>query len=223
MEIAGINKPSVLTPEEVQNQRATLTGDLESFLTLLVTQLKNQDPLEPMDATEFSAQLAQFAAVEQGIKTNKNLESLISMSKTGQVSAAVSYLGKVIEAEGNKAPLANGKAEFSYALDKPAAITSLTIFNDRGRAVFSTAGETSLGTHTVVWDGVDANGNTLPDGVYTLGVGALDNEKNQIGVKTRFKGLVDGADTSDNIIKLSVGGVAVPLDKILSVHDPKGI
>lgn len=221
MEISGINTPTVVTPAEAQAQRSSLSGDLESFLKLLITQLKNQDPLEPLNATDFTAQLAQFAAVEQGIKTNKNLESLISMSKTGQVSAAVSYLGKVIEAEGNKAPLANGKVEFSYILDKPAAIVSVTVFDDKGRAVFSTTGETSLGSHTFIWDGVDTNGNTLTDGIYTLAVGALDKEKNPVGVTTRFKGLVDGADTSGDTIKLSVGGVTVPLDKILSVRDPK--
>lgn len=221
MEVSNTNTPTILTPEEAQAQRGSLSGDLESFLKLLITQLKNQDPLEPLNATDFTAQLAQFAAVEQGIKTNKNLESLIGMAKAGQFSAAVSYLGRIIEAEGNKAPLANGKAEFSYTLDKPATIVSVTVFDDKGKAVFSTAGETAFGSHTFIWDGLDANGNTLPDGIYSLGVGALDKEGNPIGVMTRFKGLVDGADTSGDIINLSVGGVIVPLDKILSVQDPK--
>lgn len=221
MEVAGTNTPTIVSPEEAQSQRASLTGDLESFLRLLITQLKNQNPLEPLDATDFTAQLAQFAAVEQGIKTNKNLESLISMSKIGQVAAAVSYLGKVIEAEGNKAPLANGKAEFSYTLDGPAAIVSVTVFDDKGRPVFSTPGKITAGTHEFIWDGVDDQGNTLSDGVYTLAVGALDREKNPVGVTTRFKGLVDGAETAGDIIQLSVGGVTVPLDKILSVRDPK--
>ncbi len=223
MEVADVKQPTLVTPEEAQAKRASLSGDLESFLKLLVTQLKNQDPLDPMDATQFTAQLAQFASVEQAIKTNKNLESLIGMTKSGQVSAAVSYIGKIIEAEGNKAPLANGKAEFSYTLDEPAALVSVTVFDANGRAVLSTTGEITMGTHEFVWNGVDAQGNTRPDGVYTLGVGAVDKEGIQIGVMTRFKGLVDGADTSDDIIKLTVGGVAVPMDKILSVTEPKGI
>ena len=223
MEVADVKQPTIVTPAEAQAQRASLSGDLESFLKLLITQLKNQDPLEPLNATEFTAQLAQFATVEQGIKTNKNLESLINMTKSGQVAAAVSYLGKTIEAEGNKAPLANGKAEFSYTLDEPAALVSVTVFDANDRAVFSTTGKITIGTHEFIWNGIDAQGNTRPDGVYPLGVGALDKQGNQIGVTTRFKGLVDGADTSGDIIKLSVGGVAVPMDKILSVKEPKDI
>lgn len=216
-------QPAILSPEEAQAQRTSLSGDLESFLKLLVTQLKNQDPLEPLDAAEFTAQLAQFAAVEQGIKTNKNLESLIGMTKAGQLSAAVSYLGKSIEAEGNKAPLVNGKAEFSYTLEVPAALVSVTVFDANGRAVFSTTGEITAGTHEFVWNGTDAQGNPRPDGVYSLGVGAVDKEGNQIGVQTRFRGLVDGADTSGDIINLLVGGVAVPMDKVLSIKEPKDI
>lgn len=223
MEVADVKQPTLLTPQEAQAKRASLSGDLESFLKLLITQLKNQDPLEPLNATDFTAQLAQFAAVEQAIKTNKNLENLIGMTRSSQVSAAVNYLGKTIEAEGNKAPLANGKAEFSYTLDEPAALVSVTVFDANGRAVFSTTGDTTLGTHEFIWNGIDSQGISRPDGVYTLGVGAVDKEGKQIGVMTRFKGLVDGADTSDDIIKLMVGGVAVPIDKILSVKDPKGI
>lgn len=223
MEIAGTNIPTIVTPAEAQAQRSSLSGDLESFLNLLITQLKNQDPLDPLDATEFTAQLAQFAAVEQAIKTNKNLESLIDMSKTGQVSAAVSYLGKIIEAEGTKAPLVNGKVEFSYTLSEPATLVSVTVFDATGKAVFSTTGEITIGTHEFIWNGIDSQGNPRPDGVYSLGVGAVDKEGKQIGVITRFKGLVDGADTSGDIIQLSIGGVAVPMDKILSVREPKNI
>ena len=98
MEVTPTNTAETPAPDPGPN-RASLTGDLESFLLLLVTQLKNQDPLSPLDSNEFAAQLAQFATVEQAIKTNKNLDDLIAISKAGQVAAAVSYLGKTIEAE----------------------------------------------------------------------------------------------------------------------------
>lgn len=204
-----------------ENSRTTLTGDLESFLLLLTTQLKNQDPLEPLDSTEFAAQLAQFATVEQGIQTNKNLNDLIGISKAGQTAAAVSYLGKTIEAEGDTVPLIDGAAEYAYTLPTTAASVTLAIANDQGRVVYSATGETAPGRHGFVWDGVDSQGAQLEPGVYRLLVGAVDGDGDQIPAKTHIIGRVDGADTSGDTIDLSIGEVNIPLDKILSVKETK--
>jgi flagellar basal-body rod modification protein FlgD len=220
MEVTPTNtteKPA-LAPE---SDRATLTGDLESFLLLLTTQLKNQDPLEPLDSNEFAAQLAQFATVEQAIKTNDNLNNLIGISKAGQTAAAVSYLGKTIEAEGDIAPLIDSKAEYGYTLPSTATSVTLAIANDQGRVVFSTTGETAVGRHSFVWDGVDSQGNELAPGNYRLLIGAVDADGEQISAKTRIVGRVDGADTSGDTINLSIGGVGVALDKVLSVKETK--
>ena len=218
MEVTPTNTTETPAPAPTPN-RATLTGDLESFLLLLVTQLKNQDPLSPLDSNEFAAQLAQFATVEQAIKTNENLNNLIGISKAGQAAAAVSYLGKTIEAEGDTAPLIDGRAEYAYTLPSTAASVTLAIANDQGRVVFSATGETAPGKHGFVWDGLDNQGTEVAPGIYRLLVGALDSKGDQIPAKTRIVGRVDGADTSGDTIKLSIGEVSVPLDKILSVKE----
>ena len=220
MEVTPTNTATTPAPDPVPN-RASLTGDLESFLLLLVTQLKNQDPMSPMDSNQFAAQLAQFATVEQAIKTNKNLDDLIGISKDGQAAAAVSYLGKTIEAEGDTAPLIDGKAEYGYTLPTRATVVTLAISNDQGRIVFSTTGETAAGKHSFVWDGVDNQGIEVAPGIYRLLIGALDSEGDQIPAETRIVGRVDGADTSGDTTKLMLGEVSVPLDKVLSVKETK--
>ncbi len=220
MEVTPTNTTETPAPIPASN-RATLTGDLESFLLLLTTQLKNQDPLSPLDSNEFAAQLAQFATVEQAIKTNENLNNLIGISKAGQAAAAVSYLGKTIEAEGDTVPLIDGKAEYAYTLPSIATSVTLAIANDQGKVVFSTTGETAAGKHSFVWDGVDSQGNEVAPGIYRLLVGAVDSKGDQISAETRIIGRVDGADTSGDTTKLSLGGVSVALDKVLSVKETK--
>ena len=218
MEVTPTNTAATPAPAPESN-RASLTGDLERFLLLLTTQLKNQDPLSPLDSNEFAAQLAQFASVEQAIKTNKNLDDLIGISKAGQAAAAVSYLGKTIEAEGDTVPLIDGKAKYAYTLPTKATSVTLAIANDQGRVVFSTTGETATGKHNFVWDGIDNQGIEVAPGIYRLLVGAVDSEGDLIPAETRIVGRVDGADTSGDTIKLSLGEVSVPLDKVLSVKE----
>jgi hypothetical protein len=93
-----------------------LSGNFNTFLTLLTTQLKNQDPMSPMDSSQFTQQLVQFSQVEQSINTNDNLKTLISLTQGRSASDAVSYLGKTATITTGDAPLSNGNADWSYAL-----------------------------------------------------------------------------------------------------------
>src|SRR4249919_2257764 len=124
----------------------TLSGNFDTFLTLLTTQLKNQDPLSPMDSNQFTQQLVQFSQVEQQINSNKNLESLIALTKSQSATNAVSYLGKTLTITDGTAALQNGAANWNYSLPNDAAITKLLITDSRGRPVFATTGETALGS-----------------------------------------------------------------------------
>jgi flagellar basal-body rod modification protein FlgD len=214
--------PSATTANQPANSEASrksLAGDLSQFLNLLTTQLKYQDPLSPMDSTQFTQQLAQFASVEQGIQQNKNLESLIGLTKATQISTGVSYIGRTIEADTNVGALVNGKAEFLYNIPKTAQQTSITVRDAKGQVVVVKQGDTSVGSHNFVWDGKDANGNKMPDGPYTVTVSAMDANKATIPVTTHMLGRVEGVVTSDGTVNVLVGGVAIPLDKILSVKE----
>jgi flagellar basal-body rod modification protein FlgD len=204
-------------PTASETSKAKLTGDLSSFLTLLTTQLKHQDPLEPVDSTEFTSQLAQFAEVEQNIQTNANLEKLIGLSLANQSLTAVSYLGKYVEAVGNTATLANGSASFAYSLPQIADGVAIQIKNEAGVTVAVKPGVTSAGKHDFVWDGKDSQGLALPDGKYTISVAAATADGEAIPVETYTVGVVDSADSSSGSIQISINGVSVPIEDVITV------
>mgnify|MGYP000415501120 CR=1 FL=1 len=108
----------------------SLAGDFDQFLTLLTTQLANQDPLSPMDTTEFTNQLVLFAGVEQQIASNENLEELISLSGGNQAVQAVSYIGKKAEANGNIFQLTENGAEIGYELASEAQPATILTFDE---------------------------------------------------------------------------------------------
>ena len=220
MAVPAVTPPvTTSTAPKSEASRKSLAGDLDQFLNLLTTQLKYQDPLSPMDSTQFTAQLASFATVEQGIQTNKNLESLIGLTQATQVSTGVSYIGRTIEADTNVGALVNGKAEFLYNLPKAASTAVLTVRNDKGEVVLTKQVDKSAGSHKFEWDGKDTNGTQMPDGVYSVAVAAADSNDAKINVTTHMLGRVDGVVMSDGTVSALVGAVAIPLDKIVSVKD----
>ncbi len=149
---------------------SALSQDYTTFLKLLTTQLQNQDPLDPMDSSQFTNQLVQFAGVEQQIKANTNLTSLIALQQAGMAQMALSYIGSVVEVDSNELTLVNGEAGFSYTLEGPAAETTITIKDADGHVVRNVSGSTTAGKHQVAWDGTDTGGNQLDGGLYTVTV-----------------------------------------------------
>ena len=197
---------------------AKLKDDLNKFLNLLVTQLKHQDPLDPMDSTEFTSQLVQFASVEQQIHQNANLEKLIGLQQGSQVSSLVNYIGLRVEADGQKVPLEFGQAQFTYALATNATKNTINIINSKGLSVSSIDGDTATGKHTFIWDGRDKNGIVQPDGDYTAVVTAQDRDGKILPVQQTIFGYVRGASADAGKISLTMGtNIQVPLDGIKSV------
>ncbi len=199
---------------------ARLANTLDDFLLLLTTQLQNQDPLEPMDSSEFTSQLVQFASVEQQISQNRNLEELIKINRINRAASVVSFLDKRIEAAGDTTVLTNGYAEWNYSLPEVAEDVTLTITDSNGETVFETTGEGTIGSHKFVWDGVDQSGEPLPEGQYTLTVAATDVAGEAIVATTTIVGHVTGMETVDDDLVLSIGGIGVSFDKVLSVRPP---
>lgn len=144
----------------------TLAGDFDQFLTLLTTQLQYQDPTNPVDSKEFTQQLVQFTQAEQMVNTNANLEKLIDLQNSSLVASAANYIGKVVDANGNTAPLQNGRAEFHYSLGAAADDVKIAVIDADGNIVYSEAGETGIGQHDFIWNGVANDGTTMPDGPY---------------------------------------------------------
>lgn len=159
----------------------SLAQNFDTFLTMLTVQLKHQDPLSPMDSTQFTNQLVQFAGVEQQINANSNLEKLISAQATNTRAQAINYIGKTVEADTNHVPLqgsvdtesnqiqlTNGSATFKYSLAENSASTLLKIKNSSGTVVRTLTGAFGKGSHEITWDGKDASGNAVADGTYTV-------------------------------------------------------
>ena len=195
--------------------------DLNKFLNLLVTQLKNQDPLDPMDATEFTSQLVQFASVEQQIFANSNLEKLVALEETNQMSTLVEFLGKTVEADARTMPLENASAQFTYTLPVSANKTTISITSSSGQTVYTAEGDATSGQHTFNWDGKSTNDNQQPDGDYTVTVSALDRDGNLMDVTYSIFGRVTGAGVEDGQSSLFMGDkIIIPNDKIKSVKEP---
>lgn len=196
---------------------AQLNDNLNRFLTLLITQLQHQDPLQPMDANEFTQQLVQFASVEQQIYQNANLEKMLALQKATQASNLVNYIGTPVETEGNELFLDGGGAAAHYTLPEQATETRILVRDQKGNAVFSADGETSAGMHTFVWDGSGADGEPLPAGSYTLSVSAVGKDGGSLDVGTSVLALVTGVATDGTEPELIVGNRRVGLADVLAI------
>jgi flagellar basal-body rod modification protein FlgD len=201
------------TGSAAQDAQKSLSANFDTFLTLLTTQLKNQDPLSPMDSNQFTQQLVEFSQVEQQIHSNQNLESLISLTKANSATTAVSYLGKSLTLTDGTAPLMNGQAKWAYSLDNDSSTTKLVITDATGKIVYAGTGETTSGMHAFTWDGKDNSGNTLPDGVYTLKVAAQTADGSSVGTRVASQGTVTEVDLTGTEPLLMIGPMGVPLSK----------
>lgn len=211
----------------VQEQTASavsqekLDENFNRFMTLLVTQLKNQDPLDPLDANDFTSQLVQFSSVEQQIRQNTNLEKLISLQESALGATMVDFLGTTIEAASNEVPLVDGNAEITYTLENVAANVTISIKSAAGLTVFTSDGETEFGKHTFIWNGQDSSGFDQPDGTYTVTISALDRNGELLDVTQTVVGRVTGAGVVDGTVNLFLNDTSVPIFDVISVRETK--
>lgn len=216
--LEGISSTAVTAGNQAARDGQKLDEDLNKFLTLLVTQLQHQDPLDPLDAHEFTAQLVQFASVEQQIYQNNHLEDLLNAYQSAQSAATVAYIGTTVEADSDRLALQDGLARASYSLPEAAAGTTLVVKDDKGRVVHQSPGETAAGRHAFAWDGRDAAGNRLPDGSYSFAAIAKDRDGAPIKTTSTAIGRIEAASFADGKVALFMGDLEVALDDVLAVH-----
>ena len=201
----------------------TLAGNFNTFLTLLTTQLQNQDPLSPMDTNQFTQQLVSFSEVEQQIDTNNNLQQLIQLQSAGQTLAAMPLVGDQIEYNKAQAPLQDGAASYVYTLPSTAAQTMLLVQDASGNVVYSAAGETAAGAHSFAWNGKTSSGQQLPDGgAYTLSVLASGQGQNKITPTVQAIGTVSSVSVENGTPTFDVAGVSVPMSALVTVLQNHG-
>jgi len=209
-------KSATTTGSATAVDQDTLAKNFSQFLTLLTTQLKNQNPLDPLDTNQFTQQLVQFAQVEQQLKQNDQLATLVSLQKTAQSTQALNFVGETVVVDGSTASLANGKANWTLNVPKPATVT-LNIRNATGQNVFTSTYTMQAGLNDFTWDGKSTNGTQWPAGNYTMAVTAKDTTGQTIAVPTEVQGVVNSADLTQNPPVLQVAGSDFTLDKIKRV------
>lgn len=201
------------------SETSGIASNFTQFLQLLTTQLKNQNPLDPLDTNQFTQQLVQFAQVEQQLKSNDQLATLVSLQQTAQQTQALGFVGNTVAVDGQTAQLENNSATWSFNMTKPATAT-FTVTNSTGQTVYSGTYTVQPGQQQFVWDGRGNNGTQYPDGKYKLSVIAKDANNETVAVSTEVQGIVDSVDLTKNPPVLSVGGQEFTLDKIKRVTRP---
>ncbi len=165
----------------------------DAFLTMLVAQLKHQDPLNPMEGADFSAQLAQFSTLEQMFKVNDNLEAIHTDLGPTTDENLIDYIGKEIISQNDSISLSGGDAAGGFYTIGSTANILVNIYDSVGTQVAQViGGQKEAGTHAVEWNGTDGFGDMLPDGSYTFEVIAVDENYNQLQVETTMQGIVSG-------------------------------
>ncbi|HEX3365721.1 flagellar hook assembly protein FlgD [Phenylobacterium sp.] len=211
--------PSSTVSDATAQGLDSLTSNFNTFLTLLTTQLKNQDPTSPLDSNQFTQQLVQMTGVEQQLNTNSLLKQVVS-NTSGGISTAVSLIGKQVKAASDTANLTNGQAQWTYNL--PSAATDLKVqVLDAGGNIVAAVAPTDLtaGDHAFSWNGKDLTGAQLPNGgTYTLQVTATDANGAAIASTNYVQGIVTGVTQNNGTASITINGGAVDWTKVVSVN-----
>lgn len=199
---------------------SSFADDFDDFLTLLVTQLKNQDPTAPMDSNQFTQQIVQFSTVEQEINANKKLEQLVSIAQEGQSGNVVSYVGKDVEVKSDMVTYEEGSdVAFTYELKDEVEQAFITVYDTQDNTVFVGEGTTFAGQNSVSWDGVDKDGNQVEPGVYRIAVDTIDADGVRERQSTYVTGVVSAIDMSSDSPNLIVNTANVSMDDVLMVKN----
>ena len=211
--------PSSTSTADATNALASqqIAGNFQSFLTLLTTQLKNQNPLDPLDTNQFTQQLVEFAGVEQQLKTNDDLTSLISLQQTAQSTQALTFVGKTAVVKGSTAALTNASATWELNIASNSTL-NVSIANSTGQTVFTGQYAATAGNNQpFTWDGKGTDGTQLPDGKYTMTATATDGSGNSVGVTTAVAGVVSSVDLTQSPPLLTIGGQTYTVNQIQSI------
>jgi flagellar basal-body rod modification protein FlgD len=208
---------STSTSSSAATSATGLASNFTQFLTLLTTQLKNQNPLDPMDTNQFTQQLVEFAGVEQQLKSNDRLDSILAASQSASSASATSYIGKTVTTDGTTAQLSNGSA--SWTLDPARAATKavVTISDSKGNVVATQTTALSAGSQSYSWNGKTSAGLTSADGTYSIKVAAVDATGANVAVDTSVTGTVSEVDLSGTTPVLLVGSQRVPLSSVQQI------
>jgi flagellar basal-body rod modification protein FlgD len=182
-----------------------IASNFTEFLQLLTTQLQNQDPLSPMDTNQFTQQLVEFAQVEQQMKSNDSLGTLVTLQQSAQATQALSLVGATVVVNGSAETLSNGQAVWTLNATKPANAT-ITITDSTGRTAYTGSFAVNAGSQNFTWDGHGTDGTLWPDGTYTLKATAVDASGQSTAISTQVQAKVASVDLTQTPPVLSING-----------------
>ena len=197
---------------------AGLADNFQTFLTLLTTQLQNQNPLDPLDTNQFTQQLVQFAGVEQQLKSNDQLKALIAIEKSAQATQALIYVGHTVAVDGSSQQF-DRTATWNLKAPKDST-AAITITNATGQTVYTGNYSLGQGNASFVWDGKGNDGTQWPAGTYKLTATAKDSAGKDVAIATEIQGIVDSVDLTATPALLSIGGQNYTTDQIRRVIRP---
>ncbi len=207
---------------KTQQQTVGLASDFSQFLTLLTTQLQNQDPLSPLDSNEFTNQLVQFSQVEQSINSNQKLDSLVQLQLSNALSSSLGYVGL----DANYVSTEFGfdgatPVEITTALPAGAKDASMSVVDSSGRTIFTRDISLEAGRKDLSWDGSLTGGSQkAAAGTYEIRVDAVDKDGKKIDVTTVVTGRVKGVESQNGQVLLLIGERAVPLSNVINAKIP---
>jgi flagellar basal-body rod modification protein FlgD len=193
-----------------------IASNFTTFLQLLTTQLQNQDPLSPMDTNQFTQQLVEFAGVEQQMKSNTSLSTLVTLQQNAQTTEALALVGSTVVVNGSTAPLANGQANWTLNSTQPATAT-ITIADATGRTAYTGTAAVNSGNQTFTWNGQGNDGTIWQPGNYTLTATAVSASGQNTAISTQIQAPVDSVDLTQTPPLLSVQGQTYTLNQIQKI------
>lgn len=217
MATSAIDGTTAASAASTAAKRQLIGQNFDTFLQLLTTQLKSQNPLDPLDTNQFTQQLVQFAQVEQQMNMNTALGTLIALQKASQLTQSVDLIGKTVTVDGDTGQLKNGLASWSFSAATAGAAT-VTITDALGQNVYARTMNIKAGSQNFIWDGKSNSGLNLPDGKYKIAVSAADATGQSIAISTEVTGTVDSVDLTQQPAVMSIGGQTFTFDAIKQVR-----
>jgi flagellar basal-body rod modification protein FlgD len=197
----------------------SLGSNFNDFLNLLMTQVQNQDPTQPMDSSQFTTELVQFTGVQQQVATNTSLNQLISMQQTSQVLQSSSLVGHVATVSSNEIALQSGTGTLTFN-GTAGQTVAVSVVNASGQPIQDATVTAVGGANSWTWNGTDNNGNPVPDGAYRV---AVETEPAgggaAVAIPFSVVGTATGVSTSGSTTMLNLGLLQVPLSAMESISN----
>jgi flagellar basal-body rod modification protein FlgD len=205
MTISSVSANQSAAATDSSKSLSSLSSNYTMFLSLLTTQLKNQSPLDPMNADQFTSQLVQYSSVEQLIKMNSNFEALKTSMESSNLANLVNYVGTKVTVDASTKDIKDGSVGWNINAEKSGTAT-ITIKDSTGKTMYTATDTLSAGDNSFTWNGKADDGKTYTAGSFTVSVTAKTSSGAKVKTNTDVSGVVDSLEWADGVPYLSIGG-----------------